>query len=182
MKIFLILSMIMVTSSLAIAGGETLDEKKEKARETAAEITQMRSERARDVIGSETGITPAIFKEVCGKVGKRAKEIAKENGFRIRHAAVKNRNPKNAATEEELEIIERFAEDTSLKESTGSAVIEGREHYRHTAPIYVEKACLACHGDKDKRPAFIKEKYPNDRAYGFKEGDLRGIISVSFPL
>ncbi len=182
MKILLTIVIIAVTASVAFAGGETLRGKKTAAKEAAAEITRMRSERARDVINSETEITPAIFKEVCGKVGKRAKEIAKENGFRIRHAAVKNRNPKNAATEDELKIIEGLVVDASLKESTGTVMLGGEEYYRYTAPIYVEKACLACHGDKDKRPAFIKEKYPDDKAYGFKEGDLRGIISVLFPL
>lgn len=46
----------------------------------------------------------------------------------------------------------------------------------------MEAACLACHGEKDSRPEFIKEKYPDDRAYGFKKGDLRGVISVLIPL
>ncbi len=63
---------------------------------------------------------------------------------------------------------------------SGIKTIEGRGYYRYSAPIYVEKACLACHGAKDKRPAFIVKKYPEDKAYGFKEGDLRGIISVTF--
>jgi hypothetical protein len=54
----------------------------------------------------------------------------------------------------------------------------GESFFRYTAPIYVEKQCLACHGAKDKRPAFIVEKYPEDKAYGLEAGDFRGIISI----
>ena len=182
MKILITFLIITVTATVAFAGGSGLEAKKVAAEDAAIEITRMRSERASTVIGSDSEITPATFKEVCGEVGKRVKEIAKENGFKIRHAAVKSRNPKNAATEEELLIIESFLKDASLTESTGSVMIDGKEHVRYTAPIYVEKACLACHGDEAKRPAFIKNKYPDDKAFGFKEGDLRGIISVLAPL
>ena len=48
-------------------------------------------------------------------------------------------------------------------------------------PIFVEDACLACHGSKDKRPFFIVDKYPEDRAFDFKTGDLRGMVEVLFP-
>lgn len=44
--------------------------------------------------------------------------------------------------------------------------------------IDVRKNCLLCHGEKNRRPDFIKEKYPEDRAFDFKEGDLRGMYSV----
>ncbi len=49
-------------------------------------------------------------------------------------------------------------------------------------PIYAEKACLNCHGEKNKiKPAirqFLERKYPNDQAFGYKEGDIRGGISI----
>jgi hypothetical protein len=34
---------------------------------------------------------------------------------------------------------------------------------------------------KGARPEFIKEKYPQDLAYNFKAGDLRGMYSVFIP-
>jgi hypothetical protein len=45
----------------------------------------------------------------------------------------------------------------------------------------VQPSCLACHGPKDERPAFVKKDYPEDRAYGFEDGDLRGIYAVFVP-
>jgi hypothetical protein len=51
----------------------------------------------------------------------------------------------------------------------------------HRAGITVQPSCLACHGPKDERPAFVKKDYPEDRAYGFEDGDLRGIYAVFVP-
>jgi hypothetical protein len=34
---------------------------------------------------------------------------------------------------------------------------------------------------KNNRPEFIKNKYPQDLAFDFKEGDLRGMYSVFIP-
>jgi hypothetical protein len=45
----------------------------------------------------------------------------------------------------------------------------------------VESSCLACHGARDARPAFVKESYPQDKAFAFKAGDLRGAYSVFLP-
>ncbi|MCK5237042.1 MAG: DUF3365 domain-containing protein [Deltaproteobacteria bacterium] len=182
MKIILAIALIFVTATLAFAGGSALELRKEEVAGAAVEITRLRSERAREVIGTGVSVTPAVFKEVCGSVKKRAMAIAHEKSFKIRHAAVKNRNPKNAATAEELSIINSFTDKDAQKSNDGIQTIEGQDYYRYSAPIYVEKACLSCHGAKENRPAFIVKKYPDDRAYGFKEGDLRGIISVLFPL
>lgn len=182
MKILLAAALIFITTTLALAGGSALDLKKEDAAKAAIEIRHLRSERAREVIGFGVEITPVIFKEVCGSVKKRVMEIAKEKGFKIRHAAAKFRNPKNAATAEELSMIKSFMKKDAPRSISGIKTIEGQDYYQYTAPIYVEKACLSCHGEKEKRPAFIVKKYPGDKAYDFREGDLRGIISVSFPI
>ena len=56
--------------------------------------------------------------------------------------------------------------------------LAGTRYFRR---ITVESACLACHGPKDKRPAFVQQGYPEDRAYDFQAGDLRGIYSLFIP-
>lgn len=158
----------------------TLEHKKDNVMADANEIIEMRSALARTFIRSDTGeITEDTFKKVCGAVAKRVKEMTEKEGVTIRHAAIKNRNPKNAATPEETKTIRMFQKDKGMKELWEDFTVDGKRQIRYTKPIYVEKACLACHGEKDSRPAFIKEKYPDDKAYGFKAGDLRGIISVT---
>ncbi|HBD19390.1 MAG TPA: hypothetical protein DC063_04395 [Arenimonas sp.] len=50
--------------------------------------------------------------------------------------------------------------------------------------IRVEAACLMCHGDNiaPEIATRLAEHYPQDRATGFREGDLRGLIWAEVPL
>lgn len=154
----------------------------EEASKAAAEIIDMRSSLAKSFIGPGMEITTETFKNVCGRVGARAKELSETRGMKIRHAAEKYRNPANKATPEEAALIARFAGDKDLNEIRDELFIDGASYSRVTRPIFVEEACLACHGDGGARPAFIREKYPDDRAFGYRPGDLRGIISVTVPI
>ncbi|MER2602069.1 MAG: DUF3365 domain-containing protein, partial [Candidatus Competibacter phosphatis] len=53
--------------------------------------------------------------------------------------------------------------------------------YRYSQPIFVQKSCLKCHGDPKDAPADVIAKYGDKRAFGYKVGDVRGIISVKLP-
>lgn len=174
----------LIASGAALAHGEdgSTELKKTRAAEMAAEITNLRSTLAKTFIKTDTVVTEETFKSVCGAVGKRVKEISEKDGVTIRHASVKNRNPANAPTATELELINRFEAEPGLKELSNETLVDGKRFFRYTSAIYVEEACLSCHGAKDKRPPFIAAKYPNDKAYDFKTGDLRGIISILGPL
>lgn len=44
-----------------------------------------------------------------------------------------------------------------------------------------EPSCLACHGTKASRAAFVKDNYPDDKAFDFQVGDLRGMYAVFIP-
>ncbi len=152
-----------------------------RANSYATEIIEMRSSLAKAFIKPGADITEETFKNVCGAVGKRVKELSEKEGITIRHAATKFRNPKNAATPDEEKSLKKFADDARLSETQEDIKKDGKPYLRYTRPIYVEDACLACHGSKEKRPQFIVEKYPDDRAYGFAKGDLRGIITIVVP-
>lgn len=96
------------------------------------------------------------------------------NQFEVRRLSEKYRNPLNAPTEEELLVLR------ALKDKPISVVDGNLIHvYR---PIYIKQdVCLKCHGDlngpiRDK----IKSLYPEDRATGYKLGDLRGAWKVTY--
>nr|WP_279354664.1 DUF3365 domain-containing protein [Salinibacter sp.] len=57
----------------------------------------------------------------------------------------------------------------------------GHEGWRYAHRITVQPSCLACHAPKDERPAFVKKDHPEDRAYGFDDGDLQGVHAVFVP-
>jgi len=157
----------------------TAAHREDNAAANAEEIIDMRSRLAKTIEpGSE--VTEETFRKVCGAVAKRVKEISESEGVKIRHASLKNRNAMNAATPDEAALIKLF-EDEKKNERWDTVTLDGIAYKRYTRPIFVEKACLACHGDKDARPRFIVEKYPDDKAYGYRTGELRGIISILLP-
>ncbi len=182
----LVLTSGVLTSGVGAAGvGAAGDSFKDKAAAITAEITGMRSVRASKLHPASnvvSSITVESFKQTCGPVAKRVMEISKEQSVKIRHAALKYRNPKNAATPEEAAMMEMFDFDRSVTGKLDRIELEGTVYRRYSAPIFVEPACLKCHGDKDARPGFVLKKYPLDRAWGFGVGDIRGIISVLSPL
>ena len=54
--------------------------------------------------------------------------------------------------------------------------------YRFVKALPVQPLCLSCHGPVDQLSPAIKaalgQTYPNDRATGYSEGQIRGVISV----
>ncbi len=169
-------------SSRAFASGDLF---KDRAAAIAAEITGMRCARAATLLSPQdesVEITVEVFKKTCGVVAKRVKEISTEESLKIRHAAVKYRNPKSRATEEEAQMIAMFDSDRTVTGKLDRVEVEGRLYRRYSAPIFVERACLKCHGERAQRLGFVLKKYPEDRAWGFGVGDIRGIVSILAPL
>ncbi len=58
---------------------------------------------------------------------------------------------------------------------------DGR-YFRFAKAIYIKKGCLKCHGPENEVPESIRKalvaKYGESVPFGYKVGDLRGIISV----
>jgi hypothetical protein len=146
----------------------------------AEEIDAMRSALASTIDPKEMEVDEETFKLVCKPVGMRAKKIAGEKGWEFRQLAIKYRNPKNKADPQALKAMKKFARESELQGFWMIDSRSGKDGFRYFKRITVEPACLACHGEKEKRPDFIKTKYPDDSAFGFASGDLRGVYSINF--
>jgi diguanylate cyclase (GGDEF)-like protein len=72
-------------------------------------------------------------------------------------------NPDNRPDEFEAEALRSF--EKGKKEAYEKAAINGRTHFRYMAPLFMEESCLRCHGEQ-----------------GYKAGDVRGGISVTFDI
>lgn len=131
---------------------------------------------------------PAGALSVCSeKAPQIAKEVAKAHGVTLRRATHKPRNPKNAADEVEKAALEAFWATLAKKEAPKPQVITNADGSRaFLAPIVLgNPLCLQCHGtpNQDIAPetlAAIQKLYPDDKATGFKLGDLRGLWRVTF--
>ena len=107
--------------------------------------------------------------------------LADSTGWTVQQLAVKYRNPLHRADPEAERIITAMEQDTTLMSLVLRTYREGVAGFRYLRRITVQPACLACHGARDARPEFIKSGYPQDRAYDFRVGDLRGVYSVFLP-
>jgi len=71
--------------------------------------------------------------------------------------------PENRPDPWETEVLKKFERGT--KESVSIEMTSGKEYFRFMRPFVTEKGCLKCHA-----------------VQGYKEGDIRGGISVSIPM
>lgn len=105
-------------------------------------------------------------------------------GVQAKRISTNYRNPSNTPTENELAIL------NSLKTLQASNVVLPKylvekvdtHTYKYYKPLVIEKkVCLKCHGkvkDIDLKRA-INERYPLDKAMGYKMGDLRGAVVIT---
>jgi hypothetical protein len=77
-----------------------------------------------------------------------------------------------------MEEMEAAMKAGTFKKKPMVVDVEGVK--RVYVPLVVEKGCLKCHGPVEKIDPKVREtitkKYPDDKAIGFKEGDLRGVV------
>ena len=118
--------------------------------------------------------------------GTIADEVANKYKVTIKRTSDKLRNKENAPNSEEKTIIKRFQRLIAEGENLKPIVEKDKDGHPHFySPIKLKKKCLTCHGVlgetmKHEADSIIKSLYPNDKAIGFKEGDFRGIWSISF--
>ncbi len=146
------------------------------------QLDRMRVALASSLEGQSDVPTTLTMKEVCKPVGMKAMAIGKENGWQVRQVASKYRNPDHAPSNgQEREVLDLFHRQQAITGLWQPATTEqgtGVNYYRR---INVVPSCMACHGTKASRPAFVKENYPSDKAVNFKVGDLRGMYAVFIP-
>ena len=115
---------------------------------------------------------PAAAISVCKvQAPEIAKRVSEEHGLTIGRTGVRLRNQSNIAPEWASELVEaKVTEPSFVMLSNGNAGA--------LLPIKLQTQCVMCHGLEDQITPDVKkqltELYPEDRATGFNEGDLRG--------
>ncbi len=132
----------------------------------------------------EGGPVSAIY--ICSqKALDLTKVIAEKdtNVIEIKRAALKYRNIYNKPDEHETAAIKIFSGAGEVIPTY--FVQESKEHknaFNYYQPIKTAAMCLVCHGEKEKMGkeilTNIQKLYPDDKATGYKTGELRGVIKV----
>jgi len=111
------------------------------------------------------------------------KEISDKYNVSIKRTSHKIRNEENKPNNDEQTILNTYLAQIEKGEKLKPMVKKdknGKVHFY--APIKLEAKCLSCHGDikNTATDSIIKSFYPNDKAIGFKNGDFRGVLNVTF--
>lgn len=117
------------------------------------------------------------------------KSYSRDKNVDVKRFSFKNRNDANIPDlleEKALKSFETLISKGNLTAETASIekeIIDGKEAVRYIKPILVEAPCLNCHGAETQISEdvanVLNQKYPNDKAKGYKIGDLRGAISIT---
>jgi methyl-accepting chemotaxis protein len=114
-----------------------------------------------------------------------AKEVTQKSGFYIKQTSLKYRNPLNKPTPDEVKIL-KIIEKTRKPYWEIATNEKGEKEIRYGKPLFIKKVCLKCHGvpykdvPENLYKALVKD-YGNV-AFNYKEGDVRGMISVKIPM
>jgi hypothetical protein len=127
----------------------------------------------------------------CSKVAQDIVEAYRRKfDLYVRRVSERYRNRADIPDDYEMKILKMFEKmnrEGNLPFEHYEVIEEdGKRYFRYMKPLVVNPICLNCHGTEDDiRPEvrrILKEKYPDDRATGYKVGDLRGAVSVRIEL
>jgi Protein of unknown function (DUF3365) len=116
--------------------------------------------------------------------------LEKNFDLSMKRTALRVRNPANSPDAAEKALLEKLAgmqksddplpQEVTLFSETESGKVRTLRYYK---PVMMQAPCVGCHGTPDKISAEVKKalvaRYPKDKAVGYKEGEVRGIISIT---
>lgn len=114
-----------------------------------------------------------------------AAKLSRDKGAIVSRTSLKVRNVRSAARSWQRARLESF--DRKLADGANTDTLEHFEFQadgsaRYLKAIVTAPMCTLCHGESlspEIRRA-LSEHYPQDRATGFKPGDLRGAFSIEW--
>jgi len=160
---------------------------------------------ARKVAGSVPPKLLAVLTEEIGKNGPegailvcrdKAPQLAKaasdETGWSVRRVSLRNRNPRAVPDGWERAALEDFdrraasGESATTLEKAEIVTEGGKQSYRYMRALPTQSLCLNCHGSPEQLTPAVLEKlkalYPDDKAVGYRPGDIRGAMTIRKPL
>ncbi len=132
---------------------------------------------------------PAAAIAVCQSAAPEITDEVSEQaaGWTVARTALKLRNPGNEPDAYELKVLQAFerqkAQGADPKKLVHKAIVseEGKRLFRFIKAIPTGKLCLTCHGSNlaPEVQKKLNELYEDDKATGFKAGDIRGAFTLT---
>ena len=162
------------------------ENQKKEMRENASEFMgQLKSILIKQIKSEGTLSAVAVCSDTAQVL---TNDFGLKKGVYIKRVSFKNRNQNNVPDEFEAKVLKEFEQmrkEGTLTSDTEHFEITKENDYqylRYMKPIKISAACLKCHGNEERISAEVKEliakRYPDDKAVGYKNGDLRGAVSI----
>jgi hypothetical protein len=174
--------------SLSFTANADMDQYKSEAKKiTGAFFNELKGELGK---GMKSG-GPVLAISVCNKIAPMvAMKYSKNSGWEVARTSLKLRNPDNAPDVWEASVLKQFEERRAKGESPDTLahaeIVEkgGVKYFRFMKGIVMppldKMPCLKCHGENldPKISAKLDEIYPQDKARGYKAGQVRGAFTL----
>lgn len=187
------LLLVAGAASLAVAQEVRTPEANQQARAEAAAAIGQLAGKLKEQLGSALKAQgPAGAVGACKLIAPEVEAaVGTGNKLAIKRTALRVRNPANTPDAFEVDVLRAFVEKAAngadVATLTHSEVVDtpsGKAFRFMKAIPMASEPCAACHGAEIKPDvgAAIRELYPNDKATGYKPGEVRGAFSVTKPL
>ena len=172
-------------NSSNVSTGIDFDTEKQRSIEAVkAFATSLQAELKKGL--KEGGAINAIT--ICNtRAGLIAMDVSEKQNLTIKRVSLKNRNPDSAPNEWQKKILENFenrklsGEPVTELTYTDVVEIDSGKQFRFMKAIPTKEICITCHGENIS--AKVKDRldqlYPNDKARGYRPGDIRGSFVVT---
>ena len=105
--------------------------------------------------------------------------------------SLRNRNPRAVPDAWERAALEDFdrraasGEAPATLEKAEIVTENGKQSYRYMRALPTQPLCLNCHGLPEQLTPAVKERlktlYPDDKAVGYRPGEIRGAMTIRKP-
>ena len=176
--------------ALPAYGGEPDVTWDERSRALAGQLmSELKSELGRALQQGGPVAAVAVCKSRAPEIAAR---LSASSGADVSRTAIRWRNPANAPDDLERAVMQSFAAEllsaSPAAAAEPEAIIESRSargtERRYLRAIVMQPVCLACHGATlaPEIATAIARDYPQDAATGFETGQLRGAVTVRWPV
>lgn len=185
-SINLLIFILIISCSEKNQNVQLTENQKIEMRNAATEFMGLLKSTLINQIKSE-GVLSAV--DVCSDTAQvLTNEFGLMKGVYIKRVSFKNRNKNNVPDGFEAKVLQEFEQrDNEGKLNTDTEYFEITEendhsYLRYMKPIKIGAACLTCHGNEEnispEVKALIAQRYPDDKAVDYNNGDLRGAVSI----
>lgn len=164
---------------------------KQRAQKSKAVVKEFMTQLKGELQAAMKAGGPVNAIDVCNKKAPViAKSLSDKYGWKVARTSLKTRNASNAPDSWETKVLNKFEERKAKGEAVKPMVHfevvsgDGKKAFRFMKAIPTAEVCLKCHGSNIAPgiKAKLEKTYPDDRATGFKLGDIRGAFTITQPM